>query len=33
MARQGVAKKFDELLKQAKENPDVTPPRRDIDLD
>ncbi len=26
-------KKFDELLKQAKENPDQTPPRRDIDLD
>ncbi len=26
-------KKFDELLKQAKENPDVAPPRRDIDLD
>lgn len=26
-------KKFDELLKQAKENPDTTPPRRDIDLD
>ncbi|MFN7995529.1 MAG: hypothetical protein U0Q18_18105 [Bryobacteraceae bacterium] len=26
-------KKFDELLKQAKENPDLTPPRRDIDLD
>jgi hypothetical protein len=26
-------KKFDELLKQAKENPDKTPPRRDIDLD
>ncbi len=25
--------KFDELLKQAKENPDLTPPRRDIDLD
>jgi hypothetical protein len=28
-----LAKKFDELLKQAKENPDVTPPMRDIDLD
>jgi hypothetical protein len=28
-----LAKKFDELLKQAKENPDVTPPKRDIDLD
>jgi hypothetical protein len=26
-------KKFDELLKQAKEHPDLTPPRRDIDLD
>ena len=26
-------KKFDELLKQAKENPDVAPPKRDIDLD
>jgi hypothetical protein len=26
-------KKFDELLKQAKEKPDLTPPRRDIDLD
>ncbi|HTM51468.1 MAG TPA: hypothetical protein VL285_22390 [Bryobacteraceae bacterium] len=26
-------KKFDELFKQAKENPDKTPPRRDIDLD
>jgi len=26
-------KKFDELLKQAKENPDVKPPQRDIDLD
>ena len=25
--------KFDELLRQAKENPDVTPPKRDIDLD
>ncbi|HVN05001.1 MAG TPA: hypothetical protein VMT86_11320 [Bryobacteraceae bacterium] len=28
-----LSKKFDELLKQARENPDVTPPRRDIDLD
>jgi hypothetical protein len=28
-----LAKKFDELLKQAKENPDLPPPRRDIDLD
>jgi hypothetical protein len=26
-------KKFDELLKQAKEKPDLTPPMRDIDLD
>ena len=26
-------KKFDELLKQAKENPDTRPPTRDIDLD
>ena len=26
-------KKFDELLKQAKEHPDLAPPRRDIDLD
>ena len=26
-------KKFDELLRQARENPDVTPPKRDIDLD
>ena len=26
-------KKFDELLKQAKEKPDLTPPTRDIDLD
>ena len=25
-------KKFDELLRQAKESPDVTPPKRDIDL-
>ena len=25
-------KKFDELFKQAKENPDLTPPTRDIDL-
>jgi len=28
-----LAKKFDELLKQAKEKPDLTPPKRDIDLD
>jgi hypothetical protein len=26
-------KKFDELFKRAKENPDTTPPKRDIDLD
>jgi hypothetical protein len=26
-------KKFDELFKQAKANPDLTPPKRDIDLD
>lgn len=26
-------KKFDELLKQAKEKPDLRPPTRDIDLD
>jgi hypothetical protein len=26
-------KKFEELFKQAKENPDLTPPKRDIDLD
>jgi hypothetical protein len=26
-------KKFDELFKQAKENPDKTPPKRDFDLD
>jgi hypothetical protein len=28
-----LAAKFDELLKQAKENPDAPPPQRDIDLD
>jgi hypothetical protein len=28
-----LAKKFDELLKQAKESPDTPPPQRDIDLD
>jgi hypothetical protein len=27
-----LSKKFDELLKQAKENPDTAPPKRDIDL-
>jgi hypothetical protein len=26
-------KKFDELLRQAKENPDLPPPKRDIDYD
>lgn len=26
-------KKFDELLRQAKETPDVAPPKRDIDYD
>src|SRR5262245_41055431 len=26
-------KKFDELFKQARETPDLTPPKRDIDLD
>ncbi len=26
-------KKFEELFKRAKENPDLTPPKRDIDLD
>lgn len=26
-------RKFDELFKRAKENPDVAPPKRDIDLD
>ncbi len=26
-------KKFDELFKRAKENPDLPPPKRDIDLD
>jgi hypothetical protein len=28
-----LSKKFDELLKQAKEHPDTPPPQRDIDLD
>ncbi len=33
-ARGGILNtKFDELLRQAKENPDKTPPKRDIDLD
>lgn len=26
-------KKFDEMLRQVKENPDAPPPKRDIDLD
>ncbi|MFB3827431.1 MAG: hypothetical protein ACE15B_11710 [Bryobacteraceae bacterium] len=30
---QVLSKKFDELLRQAKENPDALPPQRDIDLD
>ena len=33
MHGQVLSRKFDELLKQAKENPDLTPPKRDIDLD
>src|SRR5215470_8983603 len=28
-----LSKKFHELFKQAKENPDTRPPKRDIDLD
>ena len=28
-----LSRKFDELLKQAKEKPDLVPPTRDIDLD
>lgn len=33
-ARQSILdKKFDQLLKEAKDNPDLTPPKRDIDLD
>jgi len=28
-----LSKKFDELLRQAKENPDAPPPKRDIDFD
>ncbi len=28
-----LARKFDELLRQAKETPDLKPPTRDIDLD
>jgi hypothetical protein len=30
---QVLEKKFDELLRQARENPDAPPPLRDIDLD
>ena len=30
---QVLSKKFDELFKRAKENPDTTPPIRDFDLD
>ena len=33
MHGQVLSKKFDELLKQAKENPDAARPLRDIDLD
>jgi hypothetical protein len=33
MSKDVLSKKFDELLKQAKEKPDVKPPTRDIDLD
>ena len=33
MHGQVLQKKFDELFKQAKENPDTPPPKRDIDLD
>jgi len=33
MHGQVLQKKFDELFKQAKENPDLAPPVRDIDLD
>lgn len=28
-----LSKKFDEMLKLAKENPDAPPPKRDIDID
>jgi hypothetical protein len=31
--QQVLDRKFDELLKQAKDTPDVTPPQKDIDLD
>jgi hypothetical protein len=33
MNSQVLAKKFDELFKKAKENPDEPPPKRDFDLD
>ena len=33
MHGQVLQKKFDELFKQAKENPDMPQPKRDIDLD
>jgi len=33
MHGQVLQKKFDELFKQAKENPDAAPPVRDIDLE
>lgn len=33
MSSQVLSKKFDELLKQAKADPDKRPPKRDIDLD
>jgi hypothetical protein len=32
-SKEVLSRKFDELLKQAKENPDSPPPQRDIDLD
>jgi hypothetical protein len=32
-SKEVLAKKFDELLKQAKSSPDLKPPTRDIDLD
>lgn len=31
--QQVLSRKFDELLRQAKEQPDLTPPKKDIDLD
>lgn len=33
VSKQVLEKKFDELLKKARENPDAAPPTRDIDLD